>query len=208
MWGHRVAQLGLRQDVAVGSLLVVAGPPGAGKSTVARRLADRAEGRSAVVEGDAFFGFLARGAVAPWLPGSSDQNAVVTAAAAAAAGAFARGGFTTVYDGVVGPWLLPTFAAATGLDELDYVVLLPSVETCVRRVATRRDHAFGDEAATRKVHAELAAATVEARHVVDLAGDVEEVVGRVVAAQVGGELVHRPDRTGGGPRGDGSGRLG
>jgi dephospho-CoA kinase len=45
----------------MGSLLVVTGPPGAGKSTVARILVDRAE-RSVLVKGDAFFGFLASGA--------------------------------------------------------------------------------------------------------------------------------------------------
>jgi predicted ABC-type ATPase len=129
----------------VGSLLVITGPPGAGKSTVARLIAGAAE-RSVLVEGDAFFGFLATGAIEPWLPASNDQNTVVTRAAASAAGQFATGGFTTVYDGVVGPWFLPTFAAATGHHRLDYVILLPSVELCVGRVATRTDHGFTDEA--------------------------------------------------------------
>ena len=192
----------------MGSLLVVTGPPGAGKSTVARRLAGRAEGRSVLVEGDAFFGFLVRGAVDPWLPGASDQNTVVTRAAAAAAGAFARGGFTTVYDGILGPWLLPTFATATGLEQLDYVVLLPSVETCVLRVGTRQDHAFADEGATRKVHAQFAAAATAARHVVDLGGDVDEVVSRITRAQARSELVHRPTAGGGGTRTEGAERLG
>ena len=110
-----------------GSLLVITGPPGAGKSTVARLVAD-SFGRSVLVEGDAFFGFLAAGAVPPWLPGSHQQNEVVTVAAATATGCFVTGGYETVYDGVVGPWFLPTFAAATGLHELDYVILLPSVD--------------------------------------------------------------------------------
>jgi cytidylate kinase len=39
-------------------LLVVSGPPGAGKSTVSRILADKFE-PSVLVEGDAFFGFQA-----------------------------------------------------------------------------------------------------------------------------------------------------
>ena len=85
----------------MGSLLVVTGPPGAGKSTVARLLAEGAE-RSVLVEGDSFFGFLANGAVDPWLPASRDQNEVVTTASAAAAAAFARGGYTTVFDGMIG----------------------------------------------------------------------------------------------------------
>ena len=101
----------------MGSLLVVTGPPGAGKSTVAAILAHRDE-PSALVAGDAFFAFLARGAIPPWLPESRGQNEVVTQAAGAAAGRYASGGYATVYDGVVGPWFLPTFAAATMLTTL------------------------------------------------------------------------------------------
>ena len=174
----------------MGSLLVVTGPPGAGKSSVARCLADVAP-RSVLIEGDAFFGFLARGAIEPWLPASTDQNTVVTEAAASAAGAFATGGYTTVYDGVVGPWFLPTFGAATGLERLDYAILLPAVEVCVHRVATRRDHGFSDEAATRKMHAEFARAPVADRHVLhDPAGDATSVAELVESARAAGALEH------------------
>ena len=176
----------------MGSLLVVTGPPGAGKSSVARILADTAD-RSVLIEGDAFFGFLARGAIEPWLPASNDQNTVVTEAAASAAGAFATGGYTTVYDGVVGPWFLPTFSAATGLERLDYAVLLPSVEVCVQRVATRADHGFTDEAATRKMHAEFARASIADRHVLrDPAGDATSVAQLIESAREAGDLVRAP----------------
>lgn len=74
----------------MGSPLVLTGPPGAGKSTVARVLADGAT-RSVLIEGDVFFGFLVSGAIEPWLPDSDEQNTVVTEAAAGAAGSFARG---------------------------------------------------------------------------------------------------------------------
>jgi hypothetical protein len=146
-------------------LLIVTGPPGAGKSTVARLLADRFD-RSVLVEGDAFFSFVARGAVPPWLPESNRQNEVVTRAAAAAAGKYASGGYMTVYDGVVGPWFLPTFLGASGLDRADYVVLLPSIDRCVARVGTRLGHGFNDEGATRAMHRQFAEADVEGRHVI------------------------------------------
>ncbi|HEX2040334.1 MAG TPA: AAA family ATPase [Acidimicrobiales bacterium] len=175
------------------SLLVVTGPPGAGKSTVARVLADRFE-RSVLVEGDAFFAFLARGAQRPWLPGSEAQNEVVTRAAAVAAAAFVAGGYTTVYDGVVGPWLLPTFAAATGLDSVDYAVLLPAEDCCVERVATRRGHGFDDEAATRKMHREFASAAVERRHVfVDPPDRPEATAELVLTARAAGSLAYRAE---------------
>jgi hypothetical protein len=102
---------------------------------------------------------------------------------------FARGGYATVYDGVVGPWFLPTFADATGLDELDYVVLLPAVEVCVERVLTRQGHGFADEAATRKMHAEFAAAEVSRRHVLhDPSHDVGDVVATIEAVRSAGDL--------------------
>lgn len=155
-------------------------------------LADRSD-PSVLVEGDAFFAFLARGAIAPWLPASNDQNTIVTRAASAAAGAFASGGYETVYDGVVGPWFLPAFAAGTGLDRLDYVILLPSVDTCVQRVASRRDHGFSDEAATRKMHAEFVRGAAPERHVLhDPPGDAAAVATLIIAAREGGDLSYRP----------------
>jgi hypothetical protein len=70
-----------------------------------------------------------------------------------------------VYDGVIGPWFLPTFARATGLACLDCLVVLPSLERCVGRVATRQGHGFTDEGATCKMHGEFARAAVDRRHV-------------------------------------------
>ncbi|MCP2267304.1 AAA family ATPase [Promicromonospora thailandica] len=141
-------------------LLLVTGPPGSGKSTVTAALADLWE-PSVLVEGDAFFAFLRRGAISPWLPESHAQNDTTTRAAAAAAGTFAAGGMVVVYDGVVGPWFLPGFAAATGVDVLDYVVLLPPVETCLHRVATRAGHGFTDLDAARHMHEDFVRATAD-----------------------------------------------
>ena len=174
----------------MGSLLIVTGPPGARKSTVARRLADSFE-QSVLVEGDAFFGFLARGAIAPWLPESDGQNEIVTEAAAACAGRFALGDYATVYDGVVGPWFLPTFARASGLRSLDYVMLLPSVERCLEAVRTRLDHDFSDEDATRKMHHEFATASIAERHVVvDPPDGIDAVVEIILVKRHRGELVY------------------
>lgn len=175
------------------SLLIVTGPPGAGKSTVAAILASRVE-PSVLVAGDDFFGFLARGAIPPWQPESDRQNEVVTAAA----GRFVAGGFETVYDGVVGPWFLRTFAVATGCEQVDYVVLLPPVERCLERVATRVGHGFTDDAATRKMHAEFAGAAVDARHVLaeppgapGAENTPELVADRIEAARARGALTYQ-----------------
>jgi hypothetical protein len=162
----------------VAELIVVTGPPGAGKSTVAQRLAGDFP-RSALVRGDDFFGYVSSGWIAPWLLEAHEQNDVVLAAAASAAGRFAAGGYTVVYDGVVGPWYLPAFAAATGLGSLSYVVLLPSEQSCLARVSGRSGHGFTDADATRRMHRQFVAADVDPRHVLT---DPEEPPSAVAAA--------------------------
>jgi energy-coupling factor transporter ATP-binding protein EcfA2 len=175
----------------VAELVVLTGPPGAGKSTVSRLLA-RELTPSALVEGDAFFAFLARGAVAPWLPEAHAQNEVVLGAAAAAAGRFVTGGVSVVYDGVVGPWSLPAFTAATGLAQLHYAVLLPSQERCVARVASRSGHGFTDASAARAMHRDFATAAVAARHVLaDPPDEPAAVAAAVLERLAAGALLHR-----------------
>ena len=158
-----------------GELLIVTGPPGAGKSTTAEHVA-AARDPSVLVAGDDFFAHLREGRIEPWLPAAQAQNEMVTEAAAAATGRFARDAWT-VYDGVLGVWFLPTFMAATGLATAHYVVLLPSVERCVDRVATRIGHGFSDPDATRHMHDQFATAQVDARHVLrDPPDDVDDAV--------------------------------
>lgn len=163
------------------SLLCIAGPPGAGKSTVSA-LVSTLLSPSVLIRGDAFYRFLDQGAVAPWLPEATDQNRVVIRASGAAAGHFVRGGYEAVFDGVLGPWWLPTFFEATELDDLHYAILLPSADRCVHNVAAREGHV--DEPATRDMHAEFQRALTDfdVRHVLtDPPGSPEETATEVLS---------------------------
>lgn len=183
------------------SLLIVTGPPGSGKSTVSRLLAERPAGPAGptvLVEGDAFFGFLAAGAIPPWEPASHAQNEVVIDASAAATSRFVAAGWDTIFDGIIGPWFLDRFLdrvlPPADSAEIDYAVLLPPLDRCLERVRTRTGHGFDDEAATAKMHAEFTGATVESRHLVDDDGvGPEATATRLLELRAGGRLRHRQD---------------
>lgn len=169
----------------VSGLLVISGPPGAGKSTVAAAVAERLQ-PCALVGADAFFAFL-RGGIEPWTVEADEQNGIVIRATSAAAGRFAEG-MPTVYDGVVGPWFLEELLAGTGLADLDYAVLLPSVDVCLQRVAGRRNHGFTDAGATRHMHDQFASVSIQGRHRFDSAAPIDQLVDQVLAARSAGTL--------------------
>jgi predicted kinase len=164
--------------VDVPDLIVVSGPPGAGKTTVAKALS-RLFKPSALLAGDQFLAFIDQGYVAPWTPAAHHQNEVVIKAAAAAAGRLVSGGYAVVYDGVLGPWFLATFAAATGLPFLHYAILLPPEPVCLERVRCRADHGFRDLAATRHMHQEFANAAIDPRHVLSDTDDAPALASRL-----------------------------
>ena len=184
---RRANRSGSENIIGMSELIVVTGPPGAGKSTVAQILAQRFE-LSALIAGDAFFAMIDRGYIDPWTEAARDQNEVVIAAAGAAAGRMAQGGYTVVFDGVIGPWFLKTFLTATGLREVHYVILLPHEHVCLERVKSRTGHGFTDQAATRHMYREFARAATSPLRAVRSTSAPETLATTITQLLKGGSL--------------------
>jgi predicted ATPase len=148
-----------------GAVVVVTGPPGAGKSTVAAELVLRAD-RTVLVDGDAFFQSVRAGWIAPWLPESGRQNEVVIDALGAAACRYARGGYLVFVEGIIGPWFLDRFRAELS-GPLHYVVIRPNRNAAFARATARPETALTDAAPIAKMYDEFETLGVYERCVVD-----------------------------------------
>lgn len=119
-------------------IVIVSGPPGAGKSTVCESLCERYD-RTVHLQTDDVYAWIRMGFVPPWKEGSRRQNETVSRACAAAAAAFARDRYGVFIDGVILPWAL-----AAHLDQLreagvavHYAALLPTVDVILGRARQR-----------------------------------------------------------------------
>ncbi|QRY64556.1 AAA family ATPase [Gordonia sp. PDNC005] len=119
-----------------GNVIILTGPPGSGKSTVASSLA-RNFAQGVHLHADDFWHYIVAGAIPPFDPASAAQNQTVMDVIAGAAIRYAAGGFTTVLDGIVGPWMLHHFRDRTLDIAVHYVVLRPSRDVALTRAQSR-----------------------------------------------------------------------
>lgn len=163
---------------------------------MARRLA-LGQPKSVHLHTDDFWHWIVSGSIPPYLPGSEVQNEVVLDVVARTSVTFAAGGYFTVTDGIVGPWMLDHFRAAAVLGgnsvQVHYVVLRPSVEVTLHRAQGRlSENALIEKEPVLHMWSEFAQLDTYERYVLDTSNStVEETISLVAAAVSSGS--HRID---------------
>ncbi|WP_141810108.1 AAA family ATPase [Nocardia bhagyanarayanae] len=154
-----------------GEVIILTGPPAAGKTTVAGLLASDADVPTVHLTTDLFYRSIRTGFVLPFLPEAQRQNEVVVEAIVGTVATFARGGYDVVVDGIVGPWFLPPFRAASERDGLtmSYVVLRPDLDTTLSRAKQRVGDDLKDVEAITGLHTAFARLGDLEHHAIDTA---------------------------------------
>ncbi|HEX4162836.1 MAG TPA: AAA family ATPase [Acidimicrobiales bacterium] len=173
------------------TVLLLTGSPGCGKTTVAPLVADRGE-PSVCLDLDWFFAKVREGFVEPWRSEAHTQNRVVLGAAAEAVAAYAEGGYFTVAEGILYPFMLDLFAEACAPHgiALNYAVLRAPIGVVQRRVRERRtepEHfgALADAEVVDDLWAQFESHGVAERHRVDAGDRAPDVIAEEIGVRLG-----------------------
>ncbi|WP_395351796.1 AAA family ATPase [Variovorax sp. UC122_21] len=173
-----------------GHVLVLTGPPGAGKTTTARALVPAIAEPVVHLHADDFWHFIRSGAIAPYLPAAQRQNEAVVGVLAEAAQGYARAGFFVIVDGIVGPWFLPAFRGLAV--PLHYAVLRPVLDEAIVRCRERGGDTLTDPGPIGELHAQFGALGALEPHVIETAGQSRDDTRSAVVKRLGDGSLRLP----------------
>ena len=138
-------------------IIILCGPVGAGKSTVAKELIAMLPGPVSYIEGDKFWDFIPKDSTGK---NKAKNFKTIMMAMTAAAMPLAMADYDVILDFSIPPWFLDTVKRMLKVKNIpfDYVVLLPSEAVCAKRAVTRTEGKISDY----KLYSELYACFVEA----------------------------------------------
>jgi len=127
-------------NVKVGRVIMLSGPIGSGKTTVAQKLLSKLSGRVSYIEGDTFWQFFAK---------ADDQDRrerfrVMMRSMTAAAVPFARSGYDVLIDFSIPPHFIEVARKILKEVPLDFVLLNPGEAECASRAAKRPEGKIPD----------------------------------------------------------------
>lgn len=134
-----------KKQIIVKPILILSGPPGAGKTTIAKELVKQLPGPVANIEGDKFWSFFAKDSERA---GRRKNFTTLMSSVAAAAMPFARSGYKVIVDFSVPVWFLPSIKKMFGKRgyAFDYVIVKPSLKVCIKRASDRAEGKIEDKA--------------------------------------------------------------
>jgi predicted kinase len=174
-----------------GTIIIVSGAPGVGKTTVSRLVA-AAFDRSVHLQTDDLMACVVSGWVDPNLPEAEQQNEAIGGVLAVSAMRFAEDGYTTVVDGYLFPDGVEGLAEACASRGLacHYVVLTADLDTCWARASSRGEGRWPLEFPPfATVHGKFDDLDLDDRHLVEATGSPDSARDAVLSAFRSGRLV-------------------